>query len=139
MLHDFLFLKQMQNNREEHPQQVIAQESPVVEVSSISQSQHNLLVTPDVPSPMPKFSWETPPWNAFVQPNPDQSAWSPGTPQSMLNFGLKPMIASAPVTPDVVPYHSKSLTLFIRCGGCFICITICIYRCLRKKYIYFSQ
>lgn len=72
-------------------------------------SQHNLLVTPEIPSPMTKFMWETP-WSNAASGVSNKYVWSqpPATSPSTPNFSLKPMVASAPVTPNVVPYHGDS-------------------------------
>ncbi|CAH1173506.1 unnamed protein product [Phaedon cochleariae] len=44
-------------------------------------------------------------WQPCLAPAPEQFVWpqSPGLTQGVFNF--KPMVASAPVTPNVVPYH----------------------------------
>ncbi|KYB29260.1 putative bifunctional UDP-N-acetylglucosamine transferase and deubiquitinase ALG13 isoform X2 [Tribolium castaneum] len=88
---------QMQNNSGQNYNQ--AQSPP--EISS-SQSQHNLLVTPDIPSPMPKFSWETP-WSTAAAASCEKFVWS----QPATSPGMKPMVASAPTTPNVIPYHDS--------------------------------
>lgn len=53
--------------------------------------------------------WQPPQWPTFIPTTPETYIWSPSSPQptTPFNFGLKPMIASAPVTPDVIPYHGK--------------------------------
>jgi hypothetical protein len=78
------------------------------ETPKVSLSQHNLLVTPEIPSPLPKFSWETP-WSNGASVTPEKYVWSqPSTSsQNVGNFHVKPMVASAPVTPNVVPYHGN--------------------------------
>jgi hypothetical protein len=78
------------------------------ETPKVSLSQHNLLVTPEIPSPLPKFSWETP-WSNGASVTPEKYVWSqPSTSsQNVGNFHVKPMVASAPVTPNVVPYHDS--------------------------------
>lgn len=52
--------------------------------------------------------WQQQEWQTYLPPTPDSYMWSPTSPQSCsINYGMKPMMASAPVTPDVIPYHGK--------------------------------
>lgn len=51
-------------------------------------------------------------WQTYLPPTPDSYLWSPNSTQPVsFNFGMKPMVASAPVTPDVIPYHGKYLSV----------------------------
>lgn len=96
------FFKQIQNNSSQN----YNPETP----PETSCSQHNLLVTPDISSPLPKFTWETP-WNNVVSASCEKFVWShsPTTCHSA-NFNMKPMVASAPVTPNIIPYPGKTLS-----------------------------
>lgn len=52
--------------------------------------------------------WPSPQWQTFVPTAPETYLWSQNSPQpAPFQFGSKPMVASAPVTPDVIPYHGK--------------------------------
>lgn len=52
--------------------------------------------------------WQQPHWQNYLPPTPDSYLWSPTSPQqATCNIGLKPMVASAPVTPEIIPYHGK--------------------------------
>ncbi|XP_044257856.1 putative bifunctional UDP-N-acetylglucosamine transferase and deubiquitinase ALG13 [Tribolium madens] len=86
---------QMHNNSDQNYNQP---ESP----PQMSNSQHNLLVTPEIPSPLPKFSWETP-WSNTASASCEKFVWS----QPVTSPAVKPMVASAPVTPNVIPYHDS--------------------------------
>ncbi|XP_056644408.1 protein ovarian tumor locus-like isoform X2 [Diorhabda sublineata] len=46
-------------------------------------------------------------WQPYIQPQTDPFVWPtiPGQTQNVYNYNVKPMIASAPVTPSVIPYH----------------------------------
>lgn len=66
------------------------------------------IITPNVQNATARYQWgDQTQWHPLLPPTPDPMMWpqTPTTPQSMFNFNMKPMIASAPVTPDVVPYH----------------------------------
>lgn len=55
-------------------------------------------------------NWQQTQWHNYLPSTPDSFIWTPTLPPpTPLNYALKPMIASAPVTPDVIPYHGKSL------------------------------
>lgn len=65
------------------------------------------MVAPDIQNSQARYQWEQAHWHHVLPPTPDPMVWpqTQTTPQSTFNFNMKPMIASAPVTPDVVPYH----------------------------------
>ncbi|XP_056644416.1 protein ovarian tumor locus-like isoform X3 [Diorhabda sublineata] len=49
-------------------------------------------------------------WQPYIQPQTDPFVWPtiPGQTQNVYNYNVKPMIASAPVTPSVIPYHDHN-------------------------------
>lgn len=51
-------------------------------------------------------------WQPYMPQTMDPYVWptSPGITQN--HFNLKPMVASAPVTPSVIPYHGKEGQFF---------------------------
>lgn len=84
-----------------------------VDAQKMSTSQHNLLVTPEVTTPNLKMTWDSS-WNYSAVKN----EWTNNSEENH-NFP-KPMIASAPITPTVIPYHglyNNSYLLKIKCGN----------------------
>lgn len=64
------------------------------------------MITPDLQNAQARYQWEQAHWQQLLPPTPDPMIWPQTpttTPQNVFNY--KPMVASAPVTPDVVPYH----------------------------------
>lgn len=54
--------------------------------------------------------WQQPQWSTYLPPTPGSYVWSPNSPPpTPFNYGMKPMVASAPVTPDVIPYHGNCI------------------------------
>lgn len=59
---------------------------------------------------MNKVHWNQQQWHPYLTPTPDPFIWpqTPTTPHNVFNFSVKPMVASAPVTPDVISYYGIS-------------------------------
>ncbi|KAJ8975252.1 hypothetical protein NQ317_012468 [Molorchus minor] len=96
---------QMQSpNESNYPNQ-----ESITEIKTEPEPLETVVMTPDIQNTPNRYQWEQPHhWHPYMPPTPDPFVW-PQVPahQSPFNFNLKPMVASAPVTPDVVPYEWK--------------------------------
>ncbi|KAJ8955781.1 hypothetical protein NQ314_006848 [Rhamnusium bicolor] len=95
---------QMHNPNDNYHHQEVSAETQTEPIP-----QETIIITPDAQTGPNRYQWDQTHWHTYLPPTPDPFVWpqTPATPQSMFNYNLKPMVASAPVTPDVVPYHGK--------------------------------
>lgn len=56
--------------------------------------------------PLAGYQWEQPQWQPYAPP----VLWD--TPSDSYNFNVRPMVASAPTTPNMVPYHGEKFPFF---------------------------
>ncbi|XP_019880683.2 OTU domain-containing protein 4 [Aethina tumida] len=63
---------------------------------------------------MNKVHWNQQQWHPYLTPTPDPFIWpqTPTTPHNVFNFSVKPMVASAPVTPDVMSYYDPNFAYY---------------------------
>lgn len=69
-----------------------------------------------------RYQWEQVQWPSPVHYVPPEASFFPSSPEQFMwaqgpttpYYEYKPMVASAPVTPNVVPYHGKCI-IIINC------------------------
>ncbi|XP_023014868.1 uncharacterized protein [Leptinotarsa decemlineata] len=57
------------------------------------------------------YNWDSSHWQSYMTPTQDPFIF-PQSPMAHNPFNFKPMVASAPVTPNVIPYHDQNYPFY---------------------------
>ncbi|KAG5891944.1 hypothetical protein JTB14_002220 [Gonioctena quinquepunctata] len=114
-IEDYIGLPALQMPTTNTPNQMVQDHSEVsttTQTDSVQQHEALLPAQQQEASNPNVYNWEQPQWQPYLTSTSNPFVWPQSPMHTQTPFQFKPMVASAPVTPNVVSYHDQNYPFY---------------------------